>query len=81
MPEDVPKLSVTQDDGAPPAARNTAPFLRVLHPGATIDGPPVRKMSAGESQACSRLPVPLVARPSIVSATAREERTMSDSTP
>jgi class 3 adenylate cyclase len=81
MPKDVPKLSVAQDDGAPPAARNTAPFLRVLHPGATIDAPPVRKMSAGESQAFSRAPVPLVARPNIVSAIMREERTMSDSTP
>ena len=81
MPEDVSKLSIARDDGAPPAARNTAPFLRVLHPAATIDGLPVRKMCAGESQACSRPPVSLVARPNIVSATAREERTMSDSTP
>ena len=48
MPEDVPKLSIAQNDGAAPAARNTAPFLRVLHPGAPIDGLPVRKMSAGE---------------------------------
>ena len=81
MPEDVSKLSIARDDGAPPAARNTAPFLRVLHPGAAIDGLPARKMSAGESQACSRPPIPLVARPSIVTATAREERTMSNSTP
>ena len=81
MPEDVPKLSIVQDDGAPPAARNTALFLRVLHPGAPIDGLPMRKMSAGESQACSRPPVTLLARPSMVRATAREERTLSDSTP
>ena len=81
MPEDVPEFSIAPDDGAPPTARNTAPFLRVLHPGDTIDGRPVRKMSAAESQACSRPPVPRVARPSTVSATAREERTMSDSTP
>ena len=81
MPKDVPKLSIAQDDDAPSAARNTAPFLRVLHPGATIDGLPVRKMSAGESQTRSRPPVPLVARPNIVSAIMREERTMSDSTP
>ena len=81
MPEDVPEFSIAQDDGAPPAARNTAPLLRVLHPGDTIDGRPARKMSAGESQASSRPPVPRVATPSLVDATAREERTLSDSTP
>jgi adenylate cyclase len=78
MPEDAPELSIAQDDGAAPAARNTAPFLRVLHPSAAIEELPMRKMSASDSQACAR---PLVARPTIVRAAAREERTLSDSTP
>ena len=81
MPEDVPEFSIAQDDGAPPAARNTAPFLRVLHPGDTIDGRPAHKMSAGKSQASSSPPVLRVATPSLVDPTAREERTLSNSTP
>ena len=81
MPEDVPKLSIAQNDGAAPAARNTAPFRTGFASRRTIDGLPVRKMSAAESQACSRPPVPLLAGPSIVRATAREERKLSDSTP
>jgi adenylate cyclase len=41
----------------------------------------MRKISAAESKACSRPPAPLVARPTIVRATAREKRTLSDSPP
>jgi hypothetical protein len=39
MPEDVLELSIARD-GAAPAARCIAPFLRVLHPGVTIAGAP-----------------------------------------
>jgi hypothetical protein len=41
MPEDVLELSIARD-GTAPAARCTASLLRVLHPGVTIDGVPVR---------------------------------------
>src|SRR5258707_1012976 len=78
MPEDVRNFR-SHKTTALRRQRATQP-LQVLHPGAAIDERPVRKMSAGDSQACSRAPVPL-ARPSIVRATAREERTLSDSTP
>jgi hypothetical protein len=59
MPEDVPELSIARD-GAAPAARCTAPCLRVLHAGVIIDGAP----HAGDERLQNRRRVQ--GRPSLV---------------
>ena len=80
MPKEFPERSMAPDGGAL-AARDTASVVRVLHPGATIDALPARKISAGDWRLCSRSPVSLVSRATMASATARDELTLSDSTP